>query len=149
MHPDCGPAAFSLLGQRGMKLTAFVVGASVLLGSSTLASSAVASPGAWFGAGPSGGSPAEADEGAFDREAAATALAQLDLSKCKAPTATRGEGHVKVTFGPSGSATQAVVDKGPMVGTPVQRCLENVFKKAKVPPYKGGVVHVGKTFRFD
>src|SRR5258707_872883 len=60
------------------------------------------------------------DDGtSFDRQAAASVLSSVDLTKCRATNAPRGEGHVMVTFNATGSATNAVVDKGPMVGTPV------------------------------
>jgi hypothetical protein len=85
----------------------------------------------------------------FDRQAAITAITQLDLQKCKATNAARGEGHVMITFDPAGTATSAVVDKGPMVGTPTAKCLVAQFKKAKVPSFKGGAVTVGKSFQFD
>jgi hypothetical protein len=98
----------------------------------------------------SAGSPKKKDEGpTFDKGAAASALSSVDLAKCKAPNAKRGEGHVTVTFSPEGIASKAVVDKGPMLGSPVQRCIETRFKTAKVPSFKGDPVHVGKTFRFE
>lgn len=91
---------------------------------------------------------AQEDSG-FDRSAASSALSSVDLAKCKSPKAARGEGHVLVRFAPSGSASEAVVDKGPMVGTPVAKCIAGQYKKAKVPAFKGQPVQVGKTFHFD
>lgn len=93
----------------------------------------------------------KADEGpsAFDRGAAASALATVDLAKCKAPNAKRGEGHVTVTFATSGTVSSALVDKGPMAGTPVAKCISSQFQKAKVPAFRGDAVAVGKTFRFE
>jgi hypothetical protein len=90
-----------------------------------------------------------AQEVAFDKVAAASALSSVDLLKCKSTNAPRGEGHVVVTFTPGGTATDAVVDKGPLVGTPVAKCIAKEFKKAKVPAFRGEVVQVGKSFRFD
>jgi hypothetical protein len=99
---------------------------------------------------PSIAAPKEKDDGpTFDRDAAASALSSVDLQKCKAPNARRGEGHVTVTFAPAGAATTATVDRGPMVGTPVQKCIEAQYKKAKVPAFKGSPVNVGKSFRFE
>jgi hypothetical protein len=92
--------------------------------------------------------PKEEDSG-FDRQAAATALSSIELQKCKAPGAKKGEGHIMVTFAPAGAVTTATIDKGPMVGTPVQKCIEGQFKKAKVPAFKGSPVQVGKSFRFE
>jgi hypothetical protein len=98
----------------------------------------------------SAGSPKKKDDGpTFDKSAAAAVLSSVDLAKCKAPNAKRGEGHVTVTFAPEGNASKAVVDKGPMLGSPVQRCIETRFKQAKVPSFKGAPVQVGKTFRFE
>jgi hypothetical protein len=90
------------------------------------------------------------EEGAsFDRQAASSALSSVDLAKCKSTNAPRGEGHITVKFMPAGSAAEAVVDKGPMMGTPVAKCIAKEFKKAKVPAFKGDVVQVGKSFRFE
>ncbi len=86
---------------------------------------------------------------AFDRQAASAALSSVDLVKCKSTNAPRGEGHIVVKFMPAGSAAEAVVDKGPMMGTPVAKCIAKEFKKAKVPAFKGDVVQVGKSFRFE
>jgi hypothetical protein len=97
--------------------------------------------------------PPKGDDGAprdgFDKQAAAAALGSVDLTKCRATNAAKGEGHVMVTFAPTGTAQTATVDKGPMVGTPVAKCIAGKFKQAKVPAFKGDVVQVGKTFRFE
>lgn len=88
-------------------------------------------------------------EATFDRQAAIAALTSVDLAKCKATNASRGEGHVFITFTPAGTATNAVVDKGPWVGTPVAKCIAKAFTKAKIPAFKGDAVTVGKSFRFE
>jgi len=94
--------------------------------------------------------PAQVEEAAvFDKNAAASVLSSIDLSKCKSTNAPRGEGHIMVKFVPAGSATEATVDRGPLVGTPVARCIAKEFKKAKVPAFQGEVVQVGKSFRFE
>jgi len=85
----------------------------------------------------------------FDRSAAASILASVDLAKCKTPAATRGEGHVAMTFAPNGSAVDVTVDRGPMAGTPTAKCIAKEFKKAKVPAFSGDPVSVGKNFQFD
>lgn len=84
----------------------------------------------------------------FDRAAAATAITEANLNKCKATNAARGEGHVKITFANSGEASDVKIDKGPWIGTPVAKCMTKEFKKAKVPAFKGDAVTVGKTFKF-
>lgn len=94
--------------------------------------------------------PVQVDEAAvFDKNAAASVLSSIDLSKCKSTNAPRGEGHIMVKFLPAGSATEATVDRGPLVGTPVAKCIAKEFKKAKVPAFQGEVVQVGKSFRFE
>ncbi len=94
--------------------------------------------------------PAPAEEAApFDKAAAANVLSSVDLAKCKTTNAPRGDGHIMVKFEPAGSATEAVVDKGPWVGTPVAKCIAGAFKKAKVPAFAGDVVQVGKSFRLE
>lgn len=88
--------------------------------------------------------------GAFDREAAASAISSVDLAKCRATNAEKGEGHVMITFAPAGGASNATVDRGPWVGTPVAKCLAAQFKKqTKVPAFSGDPITVGKTFRFE
>jgi hypothetical protein len=93
--------------------------------------------------------PAEEAASDFDRAAAATAITEVSLAKCKATNATKGEGHVTITFAPTGSAQAAAVDKGPWVGTPVAKCMVKAFKKTKVPAFHGDAVTVGKIFKFE
>jgi hypothetical protein len=95
--------------------------------------------------------PVATEEAApFDRAVAASVLSAIDLAKCKSTNAARGEGHVMVKFTPAGTATEAVVDKGPWLGTPVAKCIAKEFKKqAKVPAFSGEGVQVGKSFRFE
>lgn len=85
----------------------------------------------------------------FDKQAAVSAIAEVNLQKCKATNAVKGEGHVTITFSPAGAAETVRIDKGPWIGTPVAKCMQREFKKAKVPSFKGDAVTVGKTFHFD
>src|SRR5437763_743528 len=80
----------------------------------------------------------------FDKQAAITAIGEVRLQKCKATNAVKGEGHVMITFAPTGGAQAATIDKGPWVGTPVAKCMAKEFKKAKVPAFKGEAITVGK-----
>lgn len=89
------------------------------------------------------------DEPTFDRAAAASALGHVDLVRCKVPGGPRGQGHVKLTFEPEGTVSTAVVDGGPYVKSPVERCISAAFKTAKVPAFKGAPVTLGKAFRID
>ena len=85
----------------------------------------------------------------FDRQAATTALSSVDLTKCRATNAPKGEGHIVVTFVPEGNAKDVVIDRGAMAKSPVAKCIVGKFKLAKVPAFKGEPVVVGKTFRFE
>lgn len=85
----------------------------------------------------------------FDREAAAKALRDVDLVKCKAPGGPRGEGHAVITFNPDGAVSDVKIDRGPYVGTPVAPCIAKQYKTARVPSFSGDPVTVGKTFRID
>jgi hypothetical protein len=85
----------------------------------------------------------------FDKQAAVTAIGGVSLHKCKATNAAKGEGHVMITFAPSGGAQSATIDRGPWVGTPVAKCMAKEFKKATVPAFKGEPITVGKVFQFE
>jgi hypothetical protein len=85
----------------------------------------------------------------FDRESAKSVLDSVDVSQCKVKKGPVGEGHVVVTYLPTGKAKVAVVDRGPFVGTKSEKCIVKVYKKTSVPPFKGEPVTVGKTFKID
>lgn len=94
--------------------------------------------------------PKEAASGAtFDKDAAASAISSVDLTKCRATNAEKGDGHVMITFTPAGSVSKAVVDRGPWVGTPLAKCFASQFKKTTIPAFGGEPVTVGKTFKFE
>jgi hypothetical protein len=84
----------------------------------------------------------------FDGKAAAAAINDLSLAKCKATNAPKGEGHVTLTFESGGSVSDAKVDGGPWLNTPVAKCMSKEFKKVKVAAFKGDPVTVGKKFKF-
>jgi hypothetical protein len=84
---------------------------------------------------------------AFDKAAAVQALTSVDLGSCKAKQG--GDGHVFITFGPSGSASEVVVDKGEFGSPKVGKCIVGKFKKVTVPRFDGGPVRVGKSFHLD
>jgi hypothetical protein len=85
----------------------------------------------------------------FDKAAAIAAITEVDLSKCKTTNVATGEGHVVITFSPDGTAVNAVVDKGPWVGTPAAKCMAKAFRKVKVPAFKGEAITVGKVFHLE
>ena len=93
--------------------------------------------------------PPPASEDPFNRQAALDALKGVDVGRCKAKDTPTGEGHVVVTFAPTGTAQGAVVDKGPFVGTKSEKCISTEYKRARVPAFKGDPVSVGKTFKID
>jgi hypothetical protein len=90
-----------------------------------------------------------ASEDPFSRDAALEALKGVDVGHCKSKSTPSGEGHIIVTFAPTGSAQDAVVDKGPFVGTKSEKCISKEYKRAKVPAFKGDPVSVGKTFKLE
>ena len=90
----------------------------------------------------------------FDRDAAVTALSAVNVQTCKprgnkAKGAPSGDGHVIVTFAPSGAAEAAFVDRAPFQGTAVGKCIEGQYRRARVPAFGGPAINVGKNFRVD
>jgi hypothetical protein len=86
---------------------------------------------------------------AFDKQAAATTLGSVSVLPCKQTKGPTGEGHVIVTFAPTGEAQEAIVDRDPFKNTAVGRCVAMQYKHARVPKFAGPPVTVGKTFRLD
>jgi hypothetical protein len=83
--------------------------------------------------------------GPFDRSAAASALATVSVQHCSA-SGQVGTGHVMVTFAPTGRVSEVVVDDANFNGTPAGRCVQTAFFDARVPPFAGSPVKVGKSF---
>lgn len=83
---------------------------------------------------------------AFDRSEAASALEAVNLSRCH-DDAGAIEGHVTVIFDPSGKVRSAVVDEGPLVGTEAGACVARAIESAKIRPFGGVPVRIGKRFR--
>ncbi len=81
----------------------------------------------------------------FDRAAAASALASIDVRHCSA-SGQVGTGHATVTFAASGQVTQVVIDDANFSGTPAGRCVRAALFGARVPPFLGGTASVGKSF---
>ncbi len=90
--------------------------------------------------------PAPATTAAFDRGAAAAALGAVSVGSCKKGDGPTGGGHVSVTFAPNGSVTTAVVDQPPFAGSAVGGCIAGKFRSARVPPFAGAPIKVGKSF---
>jgi hypothetical protein len=83
--------------------------------------------------------------GAFDRGAAASALAGVNVQHCGA-SGQVGTGHVMVGFSPSGRVSEVIVDDANFSGTPAGRCVQTAFFNAVIPAFTGGPVKVGKSF---
>jgi predicted Zn finger-like uncharacterized protein len=95
-------------------------------------------------AGPPGTAP-------FDRGVASAALSSAagGVAACKKADGPAGSGRVAVTFGPSGSVTDVVLEGPPFAGTPVGACLAAKFRGAKVPPFAGAAITVKKSFSLN
>jgi len=93
--------------------------------------------------------PAPLTGARFDRGAAAAALGGVSLVRCKTMAGDAGSGHVTVVFMPDGTVATAVVDQGPDVSTPRGGCVAAQFRSAKVPPFSGAPVRVGKSYSLD
>ncbi len=95
----------------------------------------------------SGGNTGGGSTAPFDKGAALAALGGVNVSSCKKDAS--GSGHVKIIFGSNGSVSSATVDDGPFVGTPVGGCVAGKYRSARVPPFSGSPVTVGKSFSIN
>lgn len=86
------------------------------------------------------------DDVSFDRHAAAESLGGVRVQDCAVPGGPHGPGHVKITFSPSGLATRAELDQAPYPRTKVGECIVKRYLDARVPPFSGSPVTVGKSF---
>ena len=83
----------------------------------------------------------------FDRGAAAAALGGVNVGSCAQPGGPTGAGRISVTFAPDGAARRVVCTNPPFAGTAVGACIEQLFRRARVPAFSGAEVTVGKAFR--
>jgi len=83
--------------------------------------------------------------GDFDRAGAQAALGRAAsmVGMCHRPGGDSGPGKVLVTFGPSGRAQNVTVQG---ITGPVADCVATQFRNAKVAPFTGDPVTVGKGF---
>ncbi|MCC6217504.1 MAG: DUF4339 domain-containing protein [Polyangiaceae bacterium] len=91
--------------------------------------------------------PAAPPAGAeFDKGAARAALdaAAGAASGCRKDGDPSGVAQVAVTFAPSGRVTSAVVSGPPFAGTATGGCIAAALRRARVPPFSGDPVTVGK-----
>jgi hypothetical protein len=89
---------------------------------------------------------APSSSGDFDRAAASAALSRVAslVAMCHRPGGDSGPGKALVTFGPNGHV-QSVSIQG-FNGGPVADCIANQFRSAKITPFTGDPVTVGKGF---
>ncbi len=94
---------------------------------------------------------APAGTGSFDRGAASAALSSAagGVGGCKKADGPTGSGRVSVTFAPSGSVTNAVVEGPPFAGTAVGGCVAAKFRGARVPAFAGAPITVKKSFSLN
>jgi hypothetical protein len=86
--------------------------------------------------------------GAFNRDAAKSAVDAIaaGVSSCQQAGGPTGEGHVSITFATNGTVLTALVDLPPFAGTTVGGCVAGRFRNARVPPFVGGTVSIGRSF---
>lgn len=89
---------------------------------------------------------AKSDATPFDAKGARAALAEVDLSSCRALGAPRGYGHAKVTFNPDGKVSKVVVDTPSGLEERAAHCVGDRLGTASVAEYRGSLVTVGTTW---
>lgn len=86
---------------------------------------------------------------AFDRASAAASLGAVNVQRCASQPGVFGAGHVTVVFANDGTVSHAEVDHGGNEGTARGACIARAFGAAKVPPFAGAPVRVGKSFTVE
>jgi hypothetical protein len=83
--------------------------------------------------------PPAAESSKFDRAAASAALsaATSAAGRCETGGSTRSV-RVAVVFEPSGKVASTRIESGPTIGTRTSGCIARAFRRATVPPFKGG-----------
>ena len=91
--------------------------------------------------------PAPAPEPAlFDRGAAATALANVDLEACKNEGAPRSTVHATLTYLPTGNISKVTIDRPAGLPVTALSCIGRQLGAAKVPAFDGPSVLVSRSF---
>jgi len=83
----------------------------------------------------------------LNRGAAIAALgsAASSASSCRKKGGPTGSGRATVTFSPSGAVTSVSIS-GKFAGTAVGSCVEGLFRRARLQPFSGGPVTLGRSF---
>jgi hypothetical protein len=81
----------------------------------------------------------EADGSTIDHEAAAAALSSSSAlaSSCRPPGGPTGTGKVRVTYNNDGSVGTVEVMPATFAGTTTGSCVSMLFRRAKIPAFKG------------
>lgn len=84
----------------------------------------------------------------FDRGAAVAALMATTsaVKRCSRGTETI---HTSILFAPTGEVRQVIVDSPATLNPDERGCVSRAISTARVPPFEGEPVRVGKTFSFD
>jgi len=84
---------------------------------------------------------------AFDRDAARSAIfaAASRASGCRTRGGPKGRGRATVTIGPNGNVISVSVSP-PFAGTKSGHCVASVFRAARIAPFSGSPVTLGKSF---
>jgi hypothetical protein len=94
---------------------------------------------------PTAPKPAAADElPPLDPTATRAAFAEADLSGCHAPPVY---GHAKITLNPDGHVSRVVVEDPSDLDPSVAQCIGKHIGAVSVPPFRGGLVILGTTFK--
>lgn len=88
--------------------------------------------------------PAPADLPPLDPTATRNAFADVDFAGCNAP---KIYGHAKITLNPDGRVSRVVVEDPADLDPGVAQCIGQRIGKVSVPPFRGGMVVLGTTFR--
>lgn len=94
---------------------------------------------------PAAPAPPRADDlPPLDPSATRAAFADVDLSGCNAP---RVYGHAKISLNPDGRVSRVVVEDPSDLDPRVAQCIGKKIGQVTVPPFRGGMVVLGTTFR--
>ena len=104
-----------------------------------------APPPIYLTAPPAAPSPPRSDDlPPLDPAATRAAFAEADLSGCNTPPVY---GHAKVSRNPDGRVSRVVVEDPSDLDPAVAQCLGKRIGRVTVPPFRGGMVVLGTTFR--
>jgi hypothetical protein len=82
----------------------------------------------------------------FDSAAGRRALEVAPVSECRARGLPVGYGHAKVTFGPSGHASNVLIDAPSGLKPEAVACVGETLGAVFIPPFDGAPVMVGTTW---